>query len=241
MRSLSYDCGKITSIMKVRFTVMVEEEKDLALNGKKNLSRIIDRKEYKGVDYFKVAPHPFITIDISAGRDKSDDKWNPNTRINLNRMYKLVLCSRLKKLIMAYSENKNLFYCDMDGRLHAKKDETIKYVQEVATQNGIIRLAPVVVYKDPENPNSGVEGAFFMINTPDNYCTLTFDELVLLYDTLFNLNMDQMAMNLLVLEKAFQDENKEVIQQSPEIEAKENEPQSNNTPAQCPNTIPDFN
>lgn len=253
MLTLSYEYGKVTPTMKIRLSVMVEDEKDFALK-KGNKIKVVDRSKFMGVEYFRVAPHPFITIDISGTKDKNEDSRNPNLRVNVNRMYKHILTGKIKKLISCYTESESLFYYDSSDKLKTEKQEALKYLQEIRLSNGsTIRLAPAVVYKDPENPNSACEGAFFMINTPDNYCTLTLDELIGFYDMLVGINMDSMAMELLLLyEKSTKDdtdtEDPPTIVVSPTFptkkalyeEEKPKEPEAHSTPAQVQKSIPNF-
>lgn len=253
MLTLSYEYGKVTPTMKIRLSVMVDDEKDFALK-KGNKIKVVDRSKFMGVEYFRVAPHPYITIDISGTKDKNEDSRNPNLRVNVNRLYKHILTAKIKKLIACYTESERLFYYDTDDKLKTEKQEALKYLQEIRLSNGfIIRLAPTVVYKDPENPNSACEGAFFMINTPDNYCTLTLDELCGFYDMLVGINMDSMAMELLLLyEKSTKDnkdeENPPTVLISPTFptkkalyeEEKPKEPETSSTPAQVQKSIPNF-
>ena len=115
MLTLSYEYGKVTPTMKIRLSVMVEDEKDFALK-KGNKIKVVDRSKFMGVEYFRVAPHPFITIDISGTKDKNEDSRNPNLRVNVNRMYKHILTGKIKKLISCYTESESLFYYDSSDK-----------------------------------------------------------------------------------------------------------------------------
>ena len=248
MLTLSYDYGKITDIIKIKLSIIVEEPKDLAMKKGPKIP-VVDRSNYCGAEYFRVAPHPFITIDISGGRDKSDDIRNPGYRVNLNRMYKHIFTEKIKQFISYYLEKENLFYYDKSGKLKLDTSET--FVEEVRIkQNGtVLRMSPIVVYTDPEVESTACEGAYFMINTPDYGCMLTFDELSGLYNMLHDLNMDAMAMQLLQLYQTRpkdKSEDKKVLitpafpTRKPIDEEKSIEPPSHNIPAQTKKSIPDL-
>ena len=104
MTKLVLDFGRVTRIMRVKLTVIVDDE-----NAPKTskFTKVVDKSNYKGVEYLRVTPHPYITLDISAGKDKSED-WNGNLQINLNTMYKYALCRKLKKLIKCFTEKEDM-------------------------------------------------------------------------------------------------------------------------------------
>lgn len=250
MLTLTYDYGKVTSVMKVKLSVIVEEPKD-TLYKKGPKMKVVDRSIFGGTEYFRVAPYPFLTIDISGAKDKNEDGRNPNLRVNVNRMYKHILTAKIRNLISCYTESERLFYYDTDGKLKMENSEAIKYVEEVRLQNGIvIRISPMIVYTDPEVASTACEGAYFMIDTPDNGCAMTFDELSGFYDKLTDINMDSMAMQLLMM---YQVRPKDEIDDIPTVtitptfptrkpvsEEKPVDPPSSNTPAQVTKTIPTF-
>lgn len=235
MTKLVLDFGRVTRIMRVKLTVIVDDENDPKTS---KFTKVVEKSNYKGVEYLRITPHPYITLDISAGKDKSED-WNGNLQINLNTMYKYALCRKLKKLIKCFTELEDLFIVDEEGRLHVNKDESKKASQELLTNNGAIRIAPVVVYKNTGDTSSGVEGAVFMINTIDNYCTFTYAELQYFYDLLENMDMMAYAMDLITMNKVYSKEDIEVPQvnysevKSPDI--------TKATPiVKSPDTIPDL-
>ena len=245
MLTLTYDYGKVTEVIKVRLSVIVEEPKDLALK-KGPKVKVVDRSMFLGAEYFRVAPHPYITIDISGGRDKGDDVRNPAWRVNLNRMYKHIFTSKLKKFISYYTDNAGLFYYD-NGKLKVENQKS--FVEEIKLQNNnTIRLMPMVVYSDPEVSDTACEGAFFMINNPDNSCTMTFTELEGLYEMMSNLDMDCMAVNLLMMYEHQSKDDPDAMPtiqitptfptRKPVSEEKPIEPPSSNTPAKVVETIP---
>lgn len=247
MVTLTYDYGKVTENIKVRLSVIVEEPKDLAIKKGPKI-KVVDRSLYAGAEYFRVSPHPFITIDISSTRDKSDDARNPSLRVNINRMYKHIFAAMLKRFVSYYTENVGLFYYDEKGKLRLEDQKS--FVEEVKLQNNnTIRLMPMVVYTDPEVGETACEGAFFMINSPDTSCTMTFTELDGFCNMMSNLDMDSMAIQLLSM---YQSAPKDEFDQptvtitptfptrKPVNEEKPVEPPSSNTPAHTTSTIPDL-
>lgn len=248
MVTLTYDYGKVTEYIKVRLSVIVEEPKDLAVKKGPKI-KVVDRSLFGGAEYFRVSPHPFITIDISSMRDKSDDARNPALRVNINRMYKHIFTAKLKKFMSYYTENVGLFYYDTNGKLKIENQKS--FIEELKLQNGhTLRLMPMVVLVDPEVGDETCEGALFMIDSPDTSCTMTFTELEGFYNMMSNMDMDSMVMSLLQM---YQSSPKDDIDLPPMVsitptfptrrpvnEEKPIEPPTSNTPAHTKNTIPDL-
>lgn len=92
---------------------------------------------------------------------------------------------------------KSLFY-NQDGHLYVNPNISNAMVQYIRLPNKVVKVSYGVV-KDEENQEIEYEGIVFMINTPDNYCLLTYDELEYLLYALSKIDLNIMALQAINL------------------------------------------
>ena len=101
---------------------------------------------------------------------------------------------------------------------------------------------PAVI--EDEETKEQFEGVVLMINSPDNYCYLTFEELEYLCDTLERLDFDTLTLQLINLISNYDNKiEEETIKPTNRIETQETEEVETTIPTQplpVENTIPEI-
>lgn len=189
MYKCNMELARINRYMKLKFNLVLIDDKE-GVGGNKNATKVIDVFKLKGNDYLRLNPKPYITIDISGGSDKSDG-YNANTLVNLTSVSLFNLMEAIKRMLAGF-KIKDLYYIK-DNKLVVNKKVSIPNSQLVRTPNKAIKLQHVVVY-DGANREVEYEGIVFMINSPDNYCTLSYSELKYLYYELTKINLNELAL-----------------------------------------------
>lgn len=203
---------------------------------------ILSHYHLDGNDYYKINPHPYITIDITDSYDKNE-VWSANKTLNLNFQNKMIIENKLNIVIHNF-QIKNLFYYDNYGKLILNDDivKKLKYSPfVVANKTCVFKYA---VIPDEKSKDIEYEGVIFMINTPDNFCYLTFEEVSLLYYMLKSVDMMGLTLQLLNYYNSFKFEfDNEIIDVLPEM-IKTEDIEMIDSPIipqkEEPNTIPDL-
>lgn len=214
MTKISVDIASIGK-MKLKCNLIVDEDES-----KYKHHRTINKFKFNGSDYLKISPNPYLTIDISKTADKSDINWNSNNVVTINKISLFVLQRKIKKLIKNFSIP-DLFFIK-DNKLYLNKKVSLANGEIVRTANKTIKMLYCVV--SDNNDVNEYEGIAFMINSIDNICFLTYDELEYLYYELSNINMQQMALymlNIYLLEMKRNDTHENILKVDPLIESKE--------------------
>lgn len=239
------DLCSVNKNMKLRFGVVVQNEKDIKkMYNQKGQVPTMSTFTIQGVEYLKLHPYPYLTIDIAKSGDKGD-AWNSNLQVNINSLYMF----RLKKTLQELLDNfptKNLYY-KQNGKLVVNQDIAGPLARVVKTNTKVIKLVYAVV-PDEENKEIEYEGISFMINTMDSFCLLTYDELEFLIYYLDKINLDQLALEALHLyltELIFNRVFKREVKPIPPKPFTAPQPQSipetpDYTPIVNPNTVPNI-
>lgn len=195
MYKAAIEIGRISKLMIIKFCIYIEgDEVQQAKNSHNRSNNIIYEFNFKGTDYLNISPKPFVSIDISpCSRDKNDS-WCKNMTLTLNRYCLCDFLEKLKKMI-EYFKVKDLYYLN-DGKLCIDKSLAEKMSQIVRTPTQAVKLSHGIIY-DAENKEISYEGIYLMINSPDYYCPLTYQELKYLYYTLSKIDMNALSLQLI--------------------------------------------
>ena len=199
MKKINLELGKISKGMRLRFSLILDSEQ-----GPQNRNfNLVNHFQIDGNEYFRLNPHPFITIDISDSFGKNET-WSSNHVVNLNQ----------RPFVIG---NKTCY---------------MQYI----------------VIKDDKDPETEYEGIIFMINSADNFCYLTIDELNYLYYLLRSINMTDLSLQVMNYYQSLKNDADRSVQdltkqysKPPLIEEPEEIPEPNQIPPIIePNEIPDL-
>lgn len=168
--------------LKVKFGVVLRQD---VVSPTVQVQPIISKFTIDGNDYLKIAPHPYVTLEIC------DDDRSYNSSITFNRYYLYLLIKTLKKCVMYFVNNKDLFFYS-DNELKVN-DNCEKFVA-LSSSSKKIQLKPSVIVD-----NSGVayEGVILYINSLSSYTCLTYTELEYLTNELSKIDMTQLSLECL--------------------------------------------
>ena len=232
MYKVNLELGKVNKYMKLKFGIVVKSEQQHM--------QLMNKFSISGNTYFKVNPYPTVTIEISSNVDKNE-AWNTNRSITLNKMSRFQFVKRLKTIISSFTEIKNLFYYQ-NGRLCIDKRIAGSIRDMVKVSQKTCLFMPSVI--EDEETKDQFEGVVFMINSPENYCYLTFEELEYLCDTLDRLDFDTLTLQLINLISNYDNKiTEETIKPANRIETEIVEEEPTTLPIQplaTENTIPEI-
>lgn len=199
MYKSTLELGNVNKIMKLKLSIIISSDDTTKNNYKNNL---LQKFVYNGNKYFKIMPHPFITIDISKG---NGGEWSISQTVNLNKISLFGFTSKLKKFLDIYVSEKDLFYYDeIDGvqKLVVDKEKSSLHAFNLrTTSNKTIRMVPCVVQSDDDS-NTLYEGAIFCINSYDNFCYITYDEMQYLLHELNTIDINSLALQMISIVQA---------------------------------------
>lgn len=235
MKKINLELGRISKGMRLKFSLILESP-----NPQNKSLDLLSHFHIDGNEYIRINPHPFITIDISDSYDKNE-AWSVNKFVNLNYQSKMIMENRLNIVIHNF-QIKNLFYYDKE-RLVVNQ-EILKRLNYqpfiIGNKTCMIRYA---VIPDEKNKETEYEGVIFMINSPDNFCYLTVEEVTFLQYMLKSINMVDLSLQLLSYYETvkFEIMNDIIEVRKPiEIEQEENMESIVLPQLEPPNTIPDL-
>lgn len=179
--------------MSVRIGLVLDSEENKKWN-----TKIINAFEYNGNHYTKINIHPYVTLDISPSYGK-DEEWSRNYNINLTKNGMFRFLRQLKGLIGMYKTEKNLYYYDSNNNLIMNKSIAHDIESTSVINNKIIIMRPTVVTDKVDNQQ--YEGMLLIINSIDNFCEFTYEEMEYLYYVLSQINYDQLGLALLSLSR----------------------------------------
>lgn len=184
---------RINSQMKLKFNLIIKDDMQLKAGIQAHGTKALDVFKYGGTEYLRLAPKPYLTVDISGSADKNDE-WNSNTRFNLNKFFLFELMKKVKSMLNKF-KIPDMYYIQ-NKRLHINADLASKNAEYMRTMQKTIKMMHIVVY-DKENKELEYEGICLMINGVDNFCCLTFQELEYLYYELTQVNLNMLAANVI--------------------------------------------
>jgi hypothetical protein len=214
MYKASIDIGRINKMMKIKFELIIKSESE----EKYPHLKLISKFNYCGNDYFRINPNPFIVIDITSYMNKKDG-YNTNNNVTLNRYYLFRFTQGLKKLIMDFKSNKDLFYYrDRELIVNSYIAENLKIVIPVSGSKTIM-IQPCVVPDEESTTGKVYEGCIFYINSMENFAYLTYTEMEYLLYELVNIDMNVLSMQLISIVKEYENQEVEKIESPTSSEA----------------------
>ena len=223
--------------MRLKFGLILSDNE---IPNQKFSNKIINVFNISGNEYIKISPHPFITLDISSSFDKNED-WSNNKSITLNNVNKMKFENSLINVIKSF-QVKNMFYYDNNHKLMCDNNISKKNMVKIVIGNKTCVFKCLAV-PDENNKEISYEGVMMMVNSVDNFCYLSFEEINVLLYNLKNINMYSMAISLMGLVQNNTDLFPEKIETSNEVISEEIEelPEPNRVPPiNNTNNIPDF-
>lgn len=201
------DLGRISSNMKLKYNLILKSNDYDKY--KKNIQDNISKFSYKDNEYLRLAPKGYISIDISTSDEKGDN-WNGNSVVNLNKQSLFWFTLKLKDMIDSFKIPKLYYY--KEGKLVLNKEVAEQNRQSLRVQSGkTIGMTHCIVY-DKDNKDLEYEGIMFMINTPDNFCMLTYLETQYLYYELSHINMNELGLQLMTIDLLTKDTPTEITE-----------------------------
>ena len=168
--------------LKVKFGVVLRQD---VVSPTVQVQPTISKFTIEGNEYLKISPHPYVTLEIC------NDGYNYNSAISFNRYYLYLLIKTLKKCVMYFVNNKDLFFYS-DNEL--KVNDNCEAFVALSSSSKKIQLKPSVIVD-----NSGVayEGVILYINSLSSYTCLTYTELEYLTNELSKIDMTQLSLECL--------------------------------------------
>ena len=237
MKKVILDMGKISKGMRLKFGLILSDNE---IPNQKFNNKIINVFNLSGNEYIKISPHPFITLDISSSFDKNED-WSNNKSVTLNNANKMKFENSLLSVIKSF-QVKNMFYYDNHKKLMCDDNISKKNMTKIIIGNKTCIFRCLAI-PDENNKEVNYEGVIMMVNSVDNFCYLSFEEVNVLLYSLKNINMYSMSISLMNLVQSHSDLFPEKIETSNEIIKEEIEevPEPNKVPPiSTNNSIPDF-
>lgn len=166
--------------LKVKFGVVLRQD---VVSPAVQMQPIISKFTVEGNDYVKIAPHPYVTLEIFE-----DGGYNYNSSITFNRYYLYLLIKMLKKCAMYFTNNKDLFFY-MNNELMV--NENVETFTALSSSSKKIKLKPSVV---TDSNGKAYEGVILYINSLSSYTYLTYTELEYLISELSKIDMTQLSL-----------------------------------------------
>jgi hypothetical protein len=190
------------------------------------------------------SPRPFVTLDIND--TSGSEAWSSATSIVLNRLSLFQMIHKLEKFIKSFEINE-LFYFQ-NKKLHVDTSLAKSESQIIIMPQKRLLIMHCVV-PDKQNEEIEYEGGNFMFNTIDNFCLLTYDEILALKYELSKIDMSVLSLqliNIYFMEKlkssntALIEETKPYTIMHEESQEKKDVEQTTLPPLPESNTIPDI-
>lgn len=164
--------------LKVKFGVVLRQD---VVSPNVQIQPIISKFTIEGNDYLKIAPHPYVTLEIR------DDDRSYNSSITFNRYYLYLLIKTLKKCATQFINNKDLFFYMENKLIVSETSETFTASSASAKK---IKIKPSVI---TDNTGKEYEGVILYINSMSSYTYLTYTELEYLINELNKIDMTQLS------------------------------------------------
>lgn len=184
MYKATLDLGRVNKYLKLKFSLVIKGEKYLPL---------LNKFEMNGNDYLKISPIPMVTLEIKSNADRKEE-WNPNRSLCFSKVTMFLFCKRLKEIIHSFKAIKELFYYEGD-RLTVDKNLAHKVVEQAKVGSKTCMFLPIVI--EDEDTHDLFEGVVLLINSADNYCMMTFEEMEYLAEYLSKIDLDSLSLELI--------------------------------------------
>lgn len=204
MNRVQLSIGEIAKL-KITFNIIINDENDNK-SGSREFSTI-NRFKYGGNLYTNIMLSPFISLDISKLKDRMDG-YNSSLRINFGRFQFPILLKTLSDILDGF-KIPNLYYT-ANGMLYLDEKNIPKYNHVIKGSNNKSILANYSVVIGEHNEQ--YEGVVLCFNSVDNFCTLSYSELIALVEVLRGINMEALSLSLLQTSLLIKDDNVESLE-----------------------------
>ena len=194
MFKMTLDIGKIGDI-KIKFHLIMEsdpESQGQFNKYNKQWKMINDYRKYGNRNVI-FSPRPYVTLDINDTVGNTES-WSNATSIVLNRIALFQMIHKLEKFIKSF-EIKDIFYFQ-NKKLHVDVNLAKSEAQTIIMPQKRLFIMHCVV-PDKQNEEIEYEGGNFMFNTIDNFCLLTYDEILALKYELAKIDMSTLSLQLI--------------------------------------------
>ena len=194
MFKMSLDIGKIGDI-RIKFHLILESDPNTQgiFNKYSKQWKIINDYQSYGNRNLTFSPRPFVTLDINDTVGNTES-WSNTTSIVLNRLSLFQMIHKLEKFIKSF-EIKELFYLQ-NKKLHVDVNLAKSEAQTIVMPQKRLCIMHCVV-PDKQNEEIEYEGGNFMFNTIDNFCLLTYDEILALKYEIGKIDMSALSLQLI--------------------------------------------
>jgi hypothetical protein len=188
---LKTELATITGGLRLSFGVVLNNEHE---NLQNSFDASIRKFEMKGSGYgVQTTLHPYITLDMSKELFKT--KLEKNFSINFSGMNKYTLLKNMKFVMKSFASDVDVFY-RMHGKLCVDIEKAKKYQIVSLGNNGKqIRFEPSLV----EYQEEFFEGVLIAIGDYSNSIQVTFEEFEYMINVISNLQMQQLALQIVTL------------------------------------------
>lgn len=200
MYKASMEIARINRSMKLKFGIIVISDDEYRFPNLRTCSKF----NYRGNDYFRFNPSPFVVIDISSTVSKEERGVFHTVSLNRYSLFRFI--QGLRKFIQSFRDERNLFYY---------RNETLKVNSELVQKTSVtiptasgktIRMEPCVVTDLEDDYESNYEGCLFCINSLAYSCYLTFNEMEYLLYEISRINMTELSCELYQMAMSCKDE-----------------------------------
>lgn len=181
------DLGRVNSQISVKFNMILEDPDD------KTRVRLVNKFAMKGNTYLAITPHPWISIDISGRRRRSDDEYDPNNNVSLTRPYVINVCRMIERAIASMATEDLFFYRNNELCINKELAGQKCLFKTTIKNSKYIAMCPVVINDGQDQ----YEGLGLLINTTANFATMTLDEAEYLLDLLRSVDMYTLSMQVI--------------------------------------------
>lgn len=207
MYKATVELCRIHHSLSIKMGIILEEnelDKLQNRNTKWGADEIVRKFSYRGNQYIRINPRPFLTLDITNRKErKSKDAYDANYQMSMNQKGLFLLKKNLSALIQEFQSEKKLFYLYENGELVIDRVLAQNHEKVIPMGNGkAIILHPCVV-QDEEQRNQFYEGCFMIFNQPQYFTYLTYEEMEFFLDTLKEINLIDLAFHLMETESFY--------------------------------------
>lgn len=194
MYSINIEILKVSSL-KVKMSMVLVGDP----NEQYGSREIVSKFSIRGSSYLQLKPRPRVVFEIIP---KEGEVKTANSQVGFGKIKFYSLVRELGKFLQNY-QIPNLFII-RNQKLFLNKEIITNDLQVVVTNGNRACKLEYAVVQDNTNPNIEYEGCIFKVNNDATYAMLTYEEIFGLYDTLYHLDLDNMALQAISLARQFQ-------------------------------------
>lgn len=184
MYKASIDLCRINKDLKIKFCLVIRGD------GTKT-TQLLSEFDIGGNHYLNINPYPYIVLDISNKKEKG---WNPNQSCMLSGFGKYIFTKRLREFRKSLIMEQGLYF-KHNGRLWINTEKANQLKRVIPVGKGkACQFVPILI---EEEEGDQYEGICMMINSPDYFVNLTFEELEYLITYVERLDLENLSMSML--------------------------------------------